>query len=147
MNRFRHIVKVSFMAFHNENDYSSDDDSTDSSTSDTEDDENGLVKRMQALGYKADDGGICFGIANLAMRYFIMGMIEKFDQILKAIYSIDLDKFEKKINAVKKIVKENAKRRKKHLPEKPLSKNNKIKQEICAFFDEIELFQNLADYP
>jgi hypothetical protein len=47
-----------------------------------------IISRMKKMGYPSDDGGVCFGIAIMAMQAFLVNDLKTFNkrlQIIKAV--------------------------------------------------------------
>ena len=101
-----------------------------------------LVNRMQALGYKSEEEGICFGVALMAMHAILANNLDRFNRRLEVIASIPLEEFRKKIEEAQ------AAQLARH---KASNKSHRLQDELIleipAFFDGLELYQNSRDYP
>lgn len=47
-----------------------------------------IVQLMKSLGYKSDSGGICFGLAHMAMQAILVNDLDTFDRRLQVIHGI-----------------------------------------------------------
>ncbi len=84
-----------------------------------------LTSRAKSLGYKSNDGGVCYGFANVAMYYFFMeagknDRMSRFNTMLDNIYAYSEETLQKIDN----------------------NKDNKHLG-VKGFFEGIEVFQQL----
>lgn len=86
-----------------------------------------LIKKMQALGFPADEEGICFGVAMAGAEATLLGKKERdiFNARLQMIDSIPLDAFENKLA--------------KYAPD--------LVEDISAFFNKVELLHQAQKHP
>jgi hypothetical protein len=84
-----------------------------------------LIKRMQTMGYTANDKGVCNGVGLMGMQAILADEVEPFDRRLEATAIIPIDNFKETILAYRK----------------------QSGEDITAFFDGIELYQQPQLYP
>lgn len=92
-----------------------------------------FIKLLQDIGYKGNEDGMCYGVAQMAMQAALAGETDNFNARfgLIAIYRSDPEKLKHDINEARNAVKN----------KKPLTQTQEKFLEIQAFFDGIELYQ------
>ncbi|EKD72764.1 MAG: hypothetical protein ACD_45C00589G0001 [uncultured bacterium] len=60
-----------------------------------------LISSMKALGYAAEERGVCFGVAHMGLQALLVGEISQFDRRLELIARIPPENLVKEINTVK----------------------------------------------
>lgn len=85
-----------------------------------------LIDRMIALGYPADQGGVCFGIAQMAKQAILANDLKTFDARLERIHDIPLETFTETVYASL------------HKDEK--TPDDELICSILPFFDGVELY-------
>lgn len=60
-----------------------------------------LVDRMQALGYRANKRGVCFGFINMYLQALCTAELDKFYQRLQLIKSIEKNEIKTQTNALR----------------------------------------------
>src|SRR5437899_1539038 len=94
--------------------------------------QNWLIDRMQLAGYKFSKEGLCFGLAHMGMQAFLTHDLATFDQHLKHINEIPLNKFVDIFD---------------YLKEKQIVDPDTRMLDILPFLDGINLYQSPDLYP
>lgn len=97
---------------------------------------------MRNMLYKANDQGICFGLAHMGMQAILSRDIARFDKRLEEIRKIPSETFNSTIEEVMQQKKENERENK---GGKQIT--NEIISEVPAFFDGIEIYHQAYLYP
>jgi|GEM_PF-3756747 len=101
-----------------------------------------MLNKIKAVGYDLDEGGHCFGIANMAMQAFLIGDMNSFNQRLKAITQLDVNQLRSDFFELKERYKELMS----HEQYEEAAQLNQQITDLTAFFDGIVLYQSTEKY-
>lgn len=101
-----------------------------------------LINSMKNLGYKANYSGVCYGVAYMGIQAFLADDLATFNERLEIIKNLHLENLT--ANQFNLLLK---KLRKQSKQEELIEFDIKAVEDIPAFFDGIELYQQAYHYP
>lgn len=101
-----------------------------------------LINSMKNLGYVANDQGVCYGVAYMGIQAFLADDLETFNERIEIIKNLHLENTT--ANQFNLLLKE---LRKQSKPEELIQFDIEAVEEIPAFFDGVEFYQQAYHHP